>query len=85
MSIPVSKITPEIVERITELQESEMFISYIEVMDQLEALFLDESKFGDGMDVIEGGPSRYLYFLRTIRDIKNDLKLLNNQTKKDIE
>lgn len=54
-------------------------------MDQLEALFLDESKFGDGMDVIEGGPSRYLYFLRTIRDIKNDLKLLNNQTKKDIE
>lgn len=83
MSLPVTKITPEIIARITELQESEMFISYIKVMDQLEDLFLDESKFGDGMDVIDGGPSRYLYLLRTIRDMKNDMKLLNNQIKED--
>lgn len=84
MSIPVAKLTPNMISRITELQESEQLLTYIEVIDELEEIFLDEGKFVDGADVVPGGYSRYLFLLRTFRDMKNDFKILNNIDHKEV-
>lgn len=72
------KITPKIIQRITEMQNDEKMYMYIDVIDQLIDLFTDEGHFVDGENVVEGGYAKILFILRMLTDMKKDFLVLNN-------
>lgn len=77
------KITPEIIQKISEMQEDESMSSYIGVINILIEIFMDEDNFVDGAKVIEGGYSKFLFILRNLSSMKKDLQVLNNSKDKE--
>lgn len=77
------KITPEIIQKISEMQEDESMSSYIGVINILINIFMDEDNFVDGANVIEGGYSKFLFILRNLSSMKKDLQVLNNSKDKE--